>query len=791
MARILIIGGGAIGLSVAYHLAKRGADDVTLLERNQLTSGTSWHAAGIVGPLRATPNMTALASAALEVFPALEAETGMSTGYKKTGGYWLAREAARLDELHRIADLGATQGLSPRVIAAKDVPLPLLELAGHVGALYVPEDGNVNPVDLCMAYARAARDRGVTVHEGVEVARLLTDGTSIAGVTLAGSTEMHADQVVIATGAWSRELAATAGVALPLQAVEHMYVVTEPIAHLPKPFPVIRDLDRGIYIKGDAGKLVIGGFEPDAKCWDPYGPEGNRAFLELAEDWNQFTPFMEAALELCPTLESAGIQHFMNGPESFTSDTRPLVGETSVDGLFVAAGMNSVGVMSSAGIGRALSDWMLDGRPPMNMWEVDVARVDPATATPDHMAARMHEAVADLFALHWPYKQPKAGRDLRRSALHEKWANAGAHFGQTAGWERGLWYGDAQPYSVGRQCWWPIVEAEAKEMAEGAALIDLSPFTKIDVHGSGVADALNLLCTAQMDMPIERAVYTQILNAQGGIEMDVTISRLAADHFHITSGAATRARDTAFLRRNLPDTLTLTDVSEHFCMLGVMGAGAGRVMRALAANTTWACAPMGHVRNAMFENERARATRISYVGEYGWELTLPNNIAPRVFDKLIAAGAKPLGHFALDGCRIEKGFKHWGHDLDPTMTPLEAGLGFTIDWSKDFVGKQALEAQKAAGLHRRLVLLQVEDTALMLHDEPVFEGTAHVGLTTSGARGPRTGLNLCFATISVRPGETLAETCRRTFTVRVAGKDYAATPLRRAPFDPDNERVRG
>ncbi|MFY9239650.1 MAG: FAD-dependent oxidoreductase [Roseovarius sp.] len=791
MSRILIIGGGAIGLSVAYHLAKRGADDVTLLERNQLTSGTSWHAAGIVGPLRATPNLTTLASAALDVFPALEAETGMSTGYKRTGGYWLAREPERMDELHRIANLGATQGLSPQVISAQDVPLPMLELAGHVGALHVPEDANVNPVDLCMAYARAAKNRSVTIREGALVARLLTDGIRVTGVALADGTKMHADQVVIATGAWSREVAATASVALPLQAVEHMYVVTEPIADLPDPFPVIRDLDRGIYIKGDAGKLVIGGFEPDAKCWNPHGPEGNRAFLEMAEDWDQFAPFMEAALELCPALEAVGIQHFMNGPESFTCDTRPLVGETSVDGLFVAAGMNSVGVMSSAGIGRALADWIVDGRPPMNMWEVDVARVDPATATPDHMAARMQEAVADLFALHWPYKQPKAGRDLRRSALHDNWAAAGAHFGQTAGWERGLWYGDAQPYSVGNQDWWPVAETEAKVMTEGAALIDLSPFTKIDVQGPGVAEALNRLCTAQMDVAVGRAVYTLVLNAQGGIEMDVTISRLSADHFHITSGAATRARDIAFLRRNLPDTLTQTDVTEDFCTLGVMGAGVGLVMRRLVANVTWACCPMGQVRDAVIEGERIRTTRISFVGEYGWELTLPNCVAPRVFDKLVAAGAKPLGHFALDGCRIEKGFKHWGHDLDPTMTPLEAGLGFTIDWSKDFVGKPVLEAQKAEGVERRLILMQIDGDALMLHDEPVFEDTAHVGFTTSGARGPRTGLNLCFAMVSVRPGETLAETCQRHFSVRVAGQDYMAIPLRRAPFDPRNERMRG
>lgn len=787
MPRILIIGGGAIGLSLAYHLAKRGADDVTVLERNQLTSGTSWHAAGIVGPLRATPNMTRLAMAALEVFPALEAETGMPTGYRQTTGYWLARDPARLDELHRIADLGATQGLTPRVIETSEIPLPQLDLSAHVGALHVPEDANVNPVDLCMAYAKGARDRGVSILENTGVASLRKRNGRITGVTLTDGNALDADQVVIATGAWSRELAASVDVALPLQAVEHMYVVTEPIPDLPNPFPVVRDLDRGIYIKGDAGKLVIGGFEPNAKCWDAYGPEGDRPFLEMAEDWEQFTPFMEAALELCPSLETVGIQHFMNGPESFTADTRPLVGETSVDGLFVAAGMNSVGVMSSAGIGRALADWMLDGHPSMDMWEVDVARVDPAIATPDHLTQRMEEAVADLFALHWPYKQPKAGRGLRCTALHDRWARAGAHFGSTAGWERGLYYGPAQTYSITDQGWWPLAEAEAKVMDQGTALIDLSPFTKLDITGPDALLALNRLTSAQMDVPLGRAVYTQILNARGGLEMDVTITRLDKDAFHLTSGAATRSRDLTFLQRHLKGKVSIEDVTEAFCTIGVMGAGSRTVLQTLGTLPEMA---FGYAALTELAGVPCRATRVSFVGELGWELTVSNGLAPQLFDAIRNLGASPLGHYAVDACRLEKGFKHWGHELGPEITPLEAGLGFTIDWSKEFVGKAALEQQKAQRLRQRLILLHVQGDALMLHDEPVFENGDYVGLTTSGGRGPRTGLNLCFAMVSVLPGETLSQTCARRFTVRVAGQDYTALPLRRPPFDPSGERMR-
>ena len=794
MPEVLIIGGGVIGLSIAYHLAKRRQTEVVLLERNTLTSGTSWHAAGIVGPLRATPNMTQLASHALSLFPALEAETGLSTGYKRTGGYWLARETARLDELHRIADLGVTLGLTPRVVPASAVAVPHLDLSRHVGALHVPEDGNVNPVDLCMAYARGARTGGVDIREGTEVAGIVVRDGRAAGVRLADGTEIQAGTVILCAGAWSARLAETAGVALPLQAVEHMYVVTEPIAGLPDPFPVIRDLDRGIYLKGDTGKLVIGGFEPDAKCWDAFGPEGDRPFLELAEDWDQFSPFMEAALDLMPGLETVGIQHFMNGPESFTADTRPLVGETpQVDRLFVAAGMNSVGVMSSAGIGRALADWVVDGYPPMDMWEVDIARVDPRTAEPRYMQARMQEAVSDLFAMHWPFKQPAAGRGLRRSALHDKWAAAGAVFGLTSGWERGLWYAADPserdlPYSAGPQPWAPIVRREAAVMAEGTALIDLSPFTRLELFGPDALAGLNRLSTAQLDVATGRAVYSQLLNPRGGIEADVTITRLSADRFHLVSGAATRMRDLAYLRRHLTGDVHILDRTGKFCTIGVMGAGSRRLLQEVA--TDWHDIDFGHAAEVTLDGVLCQITRVSFVGELGWEVMVAAERAGTLFDALSRQGARPMGHFALDGCRIEKGFRHWGHDLGPGISPLEAGLAFTIDWSKEFIGKAVLEAERARGLRRRLVLLRIDGDALMLHDESIREGDAHVGLTTSGAIGARTGLNLAFGLVSVRPGETLDETCARRFFVRVAGRDYPATPLRRAPFDPGGERMR-
>ncbi len=791
MTRTVIIGGGAIGLSLAYHLAARGAQDVLLLERNQLTSGTSWHAAGIVGPLRATPNMTRLAMYALELFPKLEQDTGMSTGYRRTGGYWLARRPERMDELHRIASLGSHFGLTPQIIGPEEVNVPGLNREGLVGALSVAEDGNVNPVDLCMAYAKAARQGGVRIREGAEVVDILKRGGAVSGVRLADGEIIGADQVALCGGAWAKPLADALGVALPLQAVEHMYVVTEPVPDLPVPFPVIRDLEGGTYIKGDAGKLVIGGFEPDAKCWNAFGPEGDRPFLEMAEDWDQFMPFMEAALTLMPGLEHVGIQHFMNGPESFTNDTRPLIGAAPfVDGLYVAAGMNSVGIMSSAGVGRVLADWMVDEAAPMDLWEVDVARADPAAASAGHLAERMQEAVGDQFAMHWPFKQPKAGRGLRKSALHELWAAEGAQFGLTAGWERGLWYAhsDAEcdlPYAVGNQPWWPIAAREAAVMEQGTALLDLTPFGKFDVTGPDALTFLEGLCTARIGRAVGRAVYTLILNARGGIEMDVTVTRFGPDQFRITSGAATRWRDLGLLyARSRGLDVSIADVTETEAVIGVMGAGARDHLATLSGDD-WQGFPFSACRDVNVAGIGCRATRMSFVGELGWELSIAAGQAGHVFEALIGAGAHPMGHYALDGCRVEKGFKHWGHDLGPEISPLEAGLGFAVDWSKEFVGKAVLEQQKVEGLTQKLCLLEVSGGPLILHDEPIWEAGRVVGLTTSGARGPRTGLTLAFGLIEV------SAAAERVFEIEVAGGMYPAKLLPEPPFDPKGERMRG
>ncbi len=799
---IIIIGGGVIGLSLAYHLSQKGVHDIVLLERDQMTSGTTWHAAGIVAPLRATYSMTQLASRALVTFPELEQKTGLATGYQQTTGYWVARRTERMDELHRICAMANYVGLTPEIVSGDEVAarVPGISADGICGALQLKEDGQVNPVDLTMAYAKAARNQGVEIREGASVAHLLQEDGKARGVELADGSILHANQVVLCAGAWSKKLADDAKVVLPQQAVKHMYVVTEPIEGFPKPFPIFRDMETHVYMKGDAGKLLVGWFEMDAKPWDPHSPEGNRPFLEMEDDWEQAEQFITAALTMYPELENAGIQHFLNGPESFTADSRPLVGETpEIQNLYVATGLNSVGIMSSAGVGDALSDWMINGEAPSDLWDIDILRCDPLQTGHEYMEARMREAVGNNYAMHWPYKQPVAGRNLRLSPLHGRLADADAVWGVGGAWERTLWFAQTEeektlPYSVGEQTWQNVVDREARAMAEGVSLIDFSMFTKIDISGPDALALMQWVSTANMDVGIGRAVYTAWLNQRGGIEADLTVTRTGESSFRATSGAATRRKDLCWLQRQARLNgfdVSLNDMTETDAVIGVMGAKSRETLQVLS-DADWVDFPFSTSRPVNVAGIDATATRISFVGELGWEVTVPVDQVETLFDALRAQGADLLGIYALDGCRIEKGFKHWGHDLGPDISPLEAGIGFAVSWKKgDFLGRAALEAQKDAGLTRRQILLDVEGDALLLHDEPVWEDARCVGLTSSGAKGPRTGKHLCFANVSIVPGETPVETRARRFQVEVANRKYNAVPVAGAPYDPDHIRMRG
>jgi 4-methylaminobutanoate oxidase (formaldehyde-forming) len=676
--------------------------------------------------------------------------------------------------------------------------VPGISAQGIHGALTLKEDGQVNPVDLSMAYAKAARKNGVEIREGMSVTRLVSVGDKITGVELSDGSQIEAEQVALCAGAWSKKLADDADVVLPQHSVKHMYVVTEPMEGLPKPFPVFRDMETHVYIKGDAGKLLVGWFEMNAKPWNPHAPEGNRPFLEMEDDWEQAEPFIDAALTMFPKLESAGIQHFLNGPESFTADSRPLVGEApELRNLYLATGMNSAGIMSSAGVGDALSDWMITGEAPSDLWDIDILRCDPLQSDPSFMKDKMREAVGNNFAMHWPYKQPISGRNLRVSPLHQALDQLGAVWGVGGAWERTLWFAQNEeerslPYSVGPQTWQYVADREAQAMADSAALIDLSMFTKIDVTGPNALALMQWVCSSDLDVAPGRAVYTTWLNKRGGIEAELTVTRVAEQAFRVTSGAATRRKDIYWLKKQARAQgydVQLKDVTEDEAVIGIMGPRAREILQALSADD-WDAFAFSTSQNVTVAGLPATATRLSFVGELGWEIAVCTADALPLFDALRAHTQHLLGIYALDGGRIEKGFKHWGHDLGPDTSPLEAGIGFAVNWKKgDFLGRDALIAQKEAGLTRRQILLEVEGDALLLHDEPVWENSTYVGLTSSGARGPRTGKNLCFANVSIAPGETLAETRARSFEIEVANRKYKATPLAQVPYDPARQKM--
>ncbi|MEE2981311.1 MAG: FAD-dependent oxidoreductase [Pseudomonadota bacterium] len=790
-ARIVIVGGGVIGLGIAYHLAKLGESDVVLVERNQLASGTSWHAAGVVGPLRASMNLTRLAIYATELFGRLEAETGQGTGYTRTGGLWLAQTEDRLTEVRRIKAMGDMTGLHAQVIGPDEAAAraPGLRVDDLAGALWVEEDGQANPVDICMAYAKGARAGGVRIHEGVACEGTDTTHGAVRAVRLSTGETVRCHVVVNCAGVWSRALGAMAGVPVPVQAVEHMYVVTEPMDGLVQPFPIIRDLDAGFYLKGDAGRLVLGGFEPDAKPWDAAGPDGGGAFLEFPEDWEQFEPFMTAGLHRFPALERAGIQSFMNGPEGFTPDTRQAMGESPfLKGYFVAAGFNSIGMMSSAGVGKAMAEWIVAHEPPMDLWEVDVARFDHAMAARSFLESRVREAVANQFAMHWPYKQHRTGRDVRRSALHQAFAAAGAVFGAPTDWERPLWFtaNDDErdvPHSYGDQGWWAPARREAEALSTDVAMLELSPFAKFDVTGRGALGLLQHLCANNVDVELGRTIYTQMLNRHGGIEGDVTVTRRGERDFRVVSGAATRWKDLAWIRR-AGHGVDVHDATEDEAVIGVMGPRSRETLQSLTdADLSPEAFPFSTSRLVDIAGVSLRATRLSFVGELGWELYIPSGSAVAVHGALAAAGVGHAGHYCLDSCRLEKGYRHWGHDMGPEDSPLEAGLGFAVAWDKPggFLGREALLARTVT---RRLVLFAVDGDAhpLLLHDEPIYRDGELVGRTTSGAYGFRTDLSLCLGTVTLPVDGP--------YEVAVAGERFTISLLRRPPYDSAGVRLR-
>jgi len=806
-ARVVIIGGGVSGCSVAYHLSKLGWTDVVLLERKQLTCGTTWHAAGLIGQLRASQNMTRLAKYSADLYVKLEAETGIATGMRQNGSITVALTEERRDEIYRQASLARAFDVDVREITPSEVNelYPHLNVSDVKAAVHLPLDGQCDPANIAMALAKGARQNGATIIEGVKVTSVLQKEGRVAGVTCEQNGEsftVETENVVNCAGMWGRELARQSGVTVPLHACEHFYIVTEAIPGLSR-LPVLRVPDECTYYKEDAGKMLIGAFELKAKPWGMDGIREDFCFDQLPEDFDHFAPILEMAVNRMPMLETAGIHTFFNGPESFTPDDRYYLGEApELKGYWVAAGYNSIGIVSSGGAGMALAQWMNDGEPPFDLWEVDIRRAQPFQKNRAYLKERVSETLGLLYADHFPYRQMATARAVRRSPIHEHLKARGAVFGEVAGWERANWFAKQGQereyrYSWKRQNWFENQREEHLAVRGGVGLFDMTSFGKIRVEGRDALAFLQRLCANEMNVEPGRIVYTQMLNARGGIESDLTVTRLSETAFFLVVPGATLQRDLAWLRKHLRDEfVVITDITAAESVLCVMGPNARELMRKVSPNDfSNEAHPFGTAREIEIGMGLARAHRVTYVGELGWELYVSTDQAAHVFEVLEAAGRdvglKLCGLHTLDSCRIEKAFRHFGHDITDEDHVLEAGLGFAVKPDKgDFIGREAVLAKREKGLARRLVQFRLIDPEpLLFHNEAIVRDGEIVGTITSGNYGHHLGGAIGLGYVPCQ-GESEADLLASHYKIEIAGTRVEAEASLKPMYDPKAERVR-
>ncbi len=802
-ATVVVIGGGVVGCSVAYHLAHAGITDTVLLERRQLTSGTTWHAAGLVGQLRGSQNMTKLAKYTAELYGGLEAETGQATGFRQHGSISIATTSGRFEELKRMASMAKVFDLPVTVLDRDAVAerYPLITVDDVRGGIAIPSDGQINPVDVTQALARGARKLGARIFEHTNVTAVHRDGRRITGVST-DAGDIAADIVVLCGGMWTRELAAGIGVHVPLHACEHFYIVTEPIADLPRDLPVLRDYDGCAYYKEDAGKILLGAFEPTAKPWGMDGIPEAFCFDQLPDDIEHFEPILEAAMRRMPVLRDVGIQTFFCGPESFTPDVRYHLGPApELDGCFVAAGLNSIGIQSAGGIGRVLAAWIRDGHAPMDLWEVDIRRNLPFQTNRRYLRERVSESLGLLYAMHWPYRQFETARGVRRSPFHDRLVAAGAVHGAAFGWERPNWFAPAgveprDTYSYGRANWFEHAGAEHRAVREDVAMFDQTSFAQFRLSGADAMRQLNRICANDIDVAPGRIVYTQWLNERAGIEADLTVTRLAENDFRIITSGETEVRDFDYLTRHLDRDARVHLVNETSAcaVLSVMGPRSREVLQALTPDDlSHAAFPFATSRDIELGYTRVRASRITYVGELGFELTIATEFALGIYEILAAQGIRHAGYHALNSLRLEKAYRHWGHDIGDEDTPFDAGLMFVVrpDKAGGFIGRDALLRQVEGGRRRALVQFRLLDpTPLLYHNEPVFRDGALVGYITSGMYGYTLGGAVGLGYVADPDGIDDAWLAAGQFEVEVAGTRWPACASLTPLYDPDNRRVR-
>ena len=807
-ARTVIIGGGVIGCSVAYHLTKLGWTDVVLLERKQLTSGTTWHAAGLIGQLRASANLTRLAKYTADLYRGLEEETELATGMRQFGSISVALTDERKEELFRNASMARAFGVPVEEISPNEVAerYPHLNIDGVKAGVWLPTDGQGDPANITLALAKGARLQGAMIVEGVKVTGIEVEERRAKSVSFERDGEpgvIEVDHVVNAAGMWARDVGRMAGVNVPLHACEHFYIVTEPIEGLTQ-MPVLRVPDECAYYKEDAGKYLLGAFEPDAKPWGMDGIPEDFCFDQLPEDFDHFEPILERAVNRLPMLADAGIHTFFNGPESFTPDDAYNLGQSlEVDNVWVAAGFNSIGIQSAGGAGMALAEWMETGEKPFDLGDVDVGRNQPFQGNRRYLFERSKETLGLLYADHFPYRQKATARGVRRSPVHHQLEAAGAVFGEIGGWERANWF--ARPgqereyhYSWGRQNWFENAAEEHHAIRTGVGLYDMSSYGKIRVEGPDAEAFLNHVCGADLSVPVGRIVYTQFLNAGGGIEADVTVSRLSETTYLVITPAVTRLKDETWMRRHVGErSVVITDVTAGEAALAVMGPTSRALLQRVSPNDfSNATNPFGTIQEIEIGMGLARVHRVTYVGELGWEVYVSADMAAHVFEAILEAGPevglKLCGMHMVDSCRIEKAFRHFGHDITCEDHVLEAGLGFAVKTAKpDFIGRDAVLRKKDTGLEKRMIQLRLTDPGpLLYHNEPVIRDGEIVSYVTSGNYGHFLGGAVGMAYVPCK-GESKEDVLSSHYEIEVAGRRYDAQASLTPMYDPKAERGQG
>jgi glycine cleavage system aminomethyltransferase T/glycine/D-amino acid oxidase-like deaminating enzyme len=807
-ARAVIIGGGIIGCSVAYHLAKLGWKEVVLLERKQLTSGTTWHAAGLIAQLRATANMTKLAKYSQELYGNLETETGIATGFKRCGSITVALTGERKEEIFRQAAMARAFGVEVEEISPSEVKAKYehLNIEGVTGGVYLPLDGQGDPANIAVALAKGARQMGAQIIERTKATSVTRQARKITEVHWENeqgeSGTVKSENVINCGGMWGHEVGQMLGVNVPLQACEHFYIVTEAIEGLTQ-MPVLRVPDECAYFKEDAGKILLGAFEPISKPWAMDGIPSDFEFDQLPEDFDHFEPILEAAVKRFPMLGEAGIHTFFNGPESFTPDDAYHLGlAPEMDNVWVAAGFNSVGIQSAGGAGQALAQWMEDGQKPFDLGDVDISRMAPFQGNKQYLFERSKETLGLLYADHFPYLQKKTARGVRRTPFHQKLLDQGAVMGELSGWERANWFAkkDQKPeyeYSWKRQNFFNNVAAEHKAIRNNIGIYDMSSFGKIRVEGPDACAFMNYIGGGQYDVPAGKIVYTQFLNNRAGIEADVTVTRLSETAYLVVTPAATRLADQTWMMRNKGNfNVVITDITAGEGVLAVMGPNARKLLELVSPNDfSNNINPFGTAQKIELGMGLARVHRVTYVGELGWEIFVGADIAGHAFEILWEAGqsldAKLCGMHMMDSCRIEKGFRHFGHDITCEDHVLEAGLGFAVKTDKsNFIGRDAVLRKKEVGLDMRLVQFKLTDPEILLyHNETILRDGKIVGYLSSGSYGHHLGAAVGLGYVPCK-GETVLDLLSSTYEIDIAGTRVKSEVSLQPMYDPKSERVK-